>query len=50
MAGKQRVAINPELRQRLDDLLGANSHRLIFTKPKVNKNSNGDTFRRRSSN
>ncbi|MFN7735796.1 MAG: DNA polymerase III subunit alpha [Pirellula sp.] len=49
-AGKQRVAINPELRQRLDDLLGVNSHRLIFTKPKVNNNSNGDTFRRRSSN
>ncbi|MCU0709406.1 MAG: DNA polymerase III subunit alpha [Pirellula sp.] len=48
-AGKQRVAIENELRQRLDDLLGEPSHRLIFHKPKAgNGSGNGnETYRKR---
>jgi DNA polymerase-3 subunit alpha len=46
---KRRVAIKPELRERLDDLLGENSHRLIFQKPKISSNGNSDGYRRRPS-
>jgi DNA polymerase-3 subunit alpha len=47
---KHRVSINQELRERLDDLLGLDSHRLIFTKPSLNQsNGNGEYPRRRSS-
>jgi DNA polymerase-3 subunit alpha len=31
---KHRVQITPELRGRLDDLLGSNSHRLMVSPPK----------------
>jgi DNA polymerase-3 subunit alpha len=41
-AGSQRVAIEAELRQRLDELLGENSHRLIFQKPKAKTRSQGE--------
>ncbi|MDZ4850000.1 MAG: DNA polymerase III subunit alpha [Pirellulaceae bacterium] len=34
-SGKHRVDINPELRLRLDDLLGSQSHKLIVNKPKM---------------
>ena len=34
-SGKHRVDINPELRSRLDDLLGNQSHKLIVNKPKM---------------
>lgn len=47
-AGKSRVTVNAELRERLDNLLGENSHRLIFSKPKLNSNGgDGGGFRRR---
>jgi DNA polymerase-3 subunit alpha len=46
---KRRVAIKPELRERLDDLLGENSHRLIFQKPKISSNGSSDGYRRRPS-
>ncbi len=32
---KQKVEIAPELRSRLDDLLGSPSHKLLMTKPKM---------------
>ncbi len=48
-SGKQKVAIEPELRQRLDDLLGDNSHRLVFNKPKLQSNNgNGNGYRQRT--
>ena len=34
-SGKHRVDINDELRSRLDDLLGDQSHKLIVNKPKM---------------
>lgn len=34
-SGKHRVDIHPELRSRLDNLLGTNSHRLVINKPKL---------------
>jgi DNA polymerase-3 subunit alpha len=34
-SGKHRVDINPELRSRLDDLLGDRSHKLLVNKPKL---------------
>lgn len=42
---KHRVDITNELRERLNDLLGAESHRLIIAPPKLN-NSNGNGQRR----
>jgi len=45
--GKQRVSIESELRQRLDDLLGEPSHRLIFNKPKLGDNNGSQPYRRR---
>jgi DNA polymerase-3 subunit alpha len=48
-SSKIQVAISPELRERLDDLLGTNSHRLVMTKPKVGaKSGNNEGFRRRT--
>ena len=46
-SNKQRVAIAPELRARLDDLLGPESHRLLMTKPKMKTGGSGDQQRRR---
>ncbi len=34
-SGKHRVDIQPELRARLDDLLGAHGHKLLVNKPKL---------------
>ena len=47
-SSKQRVAINPELRTRLDDLLGEDSHKLLMTKPKMKSGGNGDKYPVRS--
>ena len=44
---KQKVAIAPELRSRLDDLLGPDSHRLLMTKPKLKSGGSNDQRRRR---
>ncbi|WP_235935355.1 DNA polymerase III subunit alpha [Candidatus Laterigemmans baculatus] len=44
-SGRYRVEVNPELRQRLEDLLGSGSYRLMMNKPKVN--SGGGDKRRR---
>lgn len=44
---KQKVAISPELRSRLDDLLGPDSHRLLMTKPKLKSGGANDQRRRR---
>jgi DNA polymerase-3 subunit alpha len=41
-AGSQRVAIDADLRRRLDELLGENSHRLIFQKPKAKTRSQSE--------
>jgi DNA polymerase III subunit alpha len=38
---KHRVSITPELRGRLDDLLGQESHRLLVTPPKPKQNAGG---------
>lgn len=38
---RHKVAITPELRGRLDDLLGSNSHRLMISPPKPKQNSGG---------
>jgi DNA polymerase-3 subunit alpha len=38
---KHRVSITPELRGRLDDLLGAESHRLLVAPPKPKQNTGG---------
>ncbi|MEQ1830729.1 MAG: DNA polymerase III subunit alpha, partial [Pirellula sp.] len=47
---KQRVTISPELRTRLDDLLGPASHRLLMTKPKLNAGGGtGNGYPRRAS-
>ncbi len=43
-SSKQRVVISPELRTRLDDLLGAESHKLLMTKPKMKSGGNGDKY------
>ncbi|MCC6510904.1 MAG: DNA polymerase III subunit alpha [Pirellulaceae bacterium] len=43
---KHRVDITPELRTRLDDLLGQESHRLIMAPPKVNSGGGGQQRRR----
>jgi DNA polymerase-3 subunit alpha len=44
---RQRVAIESELRQRLDDLLGEPSHRLIFNKPKLGESNGSHPYRKR---
>jgi DNA polymerase-3 subunit alpha len=46
---KQKVDIAPELRIRLDDLLGKPSHKLLMTKPKMKSGGNQDRFRRQQS-
>jgi len=43
-SSKQRVVIGPELRTRLDDLLGPESHKLLMTKPKMKSGGNGDKY------
>ncbi len=43
---KHRVEITPELRTRLDDLLGEESHRLIMAPPQVKSNSGQNSGRR----
>lgn len=43
---KHRVDITPELRVRLDDLLGQESHRLIMAPPTVKSSSGGNGGRR----
>ncbi len=43
---RHRIDITPELRSRLDDLLGQESHRLIIAPPKLNSGSNGPPRRR----
>lgn len=43
---KQKVAIAPELRSRLDDLLGPDSHSLLMTKPKLKSGGAHDQRRR----
>ncbi|XZE18437.1 DNA polymerase III subunit alpha [Pirellulaceae bacterium SH449] len=45
----QTVEIAPELRTRLDDLLGTPSHKLLMTKPKMKSGGNQDRFRRQPS-
>jgi len=45
---KHKVAIAPELRTRLDDLLGADSHRLLMTKPKLKSGGNNEPRRRKA--
>ncbi|MEZ6134977.1 MAG: DNA polymerase III subunit alpha [Pirellulaceae bacterium] len=42
---KHRVNITPELRGRLDDLLGAESHRLLVNPPKPKQNAGGRRFK-----
>ncbi|MGN6133735.1 MAG: DNA polymerase III subunit alpha, partial [Aureliella sp.] len=43
---KHRVEICPELRSRLDDLLGQESHRLIMAPPNLKASSGGNGQRR----
>ncbi len=43
---RHRIDITPELRTRLDDLLGQESHRLIIAPPKLNSGGNGPPRRR----
>jgi DNA polymerase III subunit alpha len=43
---KQKVDVAPELRTRLDDLLGTPSHKLLMVKPKMKTGMNQDRFRR----
>jgi DNA polymerase-3 subunit alpha len=43
-SAKQKVAISPELRTRLDDLLGQDSHKLLMTKPKLKSGGNGNGY------
>ncbi|MEL6896534.1 MAG: OB-fold nucleic acid binding domain-containing protein, partial [Planctomycetota bacterium] len=38
---KYRVEVTPELRQRLDDLLGGGSYKLLMTKPKLSAGHDG---------
>jgi DNA polymerase-3 subunit alpha len=45
-----RVAINDELRRRLDDLLGSHSHRLTIAKPKLQKPSSDTPYRSQRQN
>jgi DNA polymerase III subunit alpha len=45
-SSKQKVAISPELRARLDDLLGSESHRLLMTKPKLKTGGSNEYARR----
>ncbi|MCU0716821.1 MAG: DNA polymerase III subunit alpha [Pirellula sp.] len=45
-AAKHRVAIDSELRNRLDDLLGTPSHKLLATKPKMKSGGGQNQFRR----
>jgi hypothetical protein len=47
-AAKQKVAIDRELRTRLDDLLGIPSHRLLMVKPKMKSGGNQPNYRRNS--
>jgi DNA polymerase-3 subunit alpha len=48
-SAKQKVDINPELRHRLDDLLGNESHRLLLSKPKLNNGGANNGYPRRAS-
>jgi DNA polymerase III subunit alpha len=43
---KHRVSVTPELRGRLDDLLGPDSHRLLVTPPKPKQGGGEKRFRR----
>jgi DNA polymerase-3 subunit alpha len=45
-SAKTRVVINQELRARLDDLLGHDSHKLLMTKPKLKSGGNSKFERR----
>lgn len=47
-SAKQKVTISPELRSRLDGLLGAGSHRLLMTKPKLKSGGNGKDYPRKT--
>jgi DNA polymerase-3 subunit alpha len=47
-SSKQKVTISPELRSRLDDLLGPGSHRLLMTKPTLKSGGNGKEYARKS--
>jgi DNA polymerase-3 subunit alpha len=47
-ADKQKINVVPELRTRLDDLLGVPSHRLLMFKPKMKSGSQQNGFRRNS--
>ena len=44
---KHKVSITPELRSRLDDLLGESSHRLRMNKPSVNNDSGNGGYPKR---
>jgi DNA polymerase III subunit alpha len=46
-SSKSRVAITQELRTRLDDLLGSESHRLIMSKPKLKSGGNEPRYAKR---
>jgi DNA polymerase-3 subunit alpha len=43
---RHRVSVTPELRGRLDDLLGPDSHRLLVTPPKPKQGGGEKRFRR----
>jgi DNA polymerase-3 subunit alpha len=45
-SGQHKVEIDRQLRDRLDDLLGSNSHRLMIAPPKPNKNVPKKNFSR----
>jgi DNA polymerase III subunit alpha len=45
-SGQHKVEIDRQLRDRLDDLLGSNSHRLMIAPPKPNKNIPKKNFSR----
>ena len=47
-SAKQKVTISPELRSRLDDLLGPGSHRLLMTKPTLKSGGNGKEYARKA--
>lgn len=46
-SAKHKVTIAPELRTRLDDLLGSSSHRLLMTRPKLKSGGGGNNYGRR---
>lgn len=47
-APKHKVEILPELRTRLDDLLGPNSHRLVTAKPELKSADKGKQYKKQS--